>query len=42
MIALSTSSLPTYDLDRVSGLALDAGFDGIELMVDQQWDTRGG
>lgn len=40
MIALSTGSLYTYGLNRVFGLAAEAGFDGLELMVDQRWDTR--
>lgn len=40
MIALSTGSLYTYGLDRVLSLAADAGFDGVELMIDQRWDTR--
>lgn len=40
MIALSTGSLYTFGLDRVFGLATDAGFDGVELMVDHRWDTR--
>ncbi|RME48031.1 MAG: sugar phosphate isomerase/epimerase [Chloroflexi bacterium] len=40
MIALSTGSLYTYGLDRVFALAADAGFDGLELMVDHRWDTR--
>ncbi|MFQ5594985.1 MAG: sugar phosphate isomerase/epimerase family protein [Anaerolineae bacterium] len=40
MIALSSGSLYTYGLDRVFNLASDIGFDGLELMVDQRWDTR--
>jgi sugar phosphate isomerase/epimerase len=36
----STGSLHTYGLDRCFGLAAQVGFDGIELMVDQRWDTR--
>ena len=40
MIVLSTGSLYSYGLDRVFQLAKDAGFDGIELIVDQRWDTR--
>ncbi|MBS1252700.1 MAG: hypothetical protein MAG451_01742 [Anaerolineales bacterium] len=40
MITLSTGSLYTYGLDRVFDLAADAGFDGIELMVDGRWDAR--
>ncbi len=36
----STGSLHTYGLDRCFAIAAQAGFDGIELMVDQRWDTR--
>lgn len=36
----STASLFTYGLDRCFALAAQAGFDGIELMADQRWDTR--
>ena len=37
---LSTGSLYNYSVDRVFALAAEAGFDGIELMVDERWDTR--
>jgi len=37
---LSTGSLYTYGTERVFDLAAKTGFDGIELMVDQRWDTR--
>lgn len=40
MIALSTGSLYCYGIDRVFGLAAETGFDGIEVMVDDRWDTR--
>jgi sugar phosphate isomerase/epimerase len=36
----STGSLYTYGIERCFALAAQAGFDGIELMVDQRWDTR--
>lgn len=36
----STGSLYNYSLDRVFALAAEAGFDGIEMMVDHRWDTR--
>jgi sugar phosphate isomerase/epimerase len=39
-IAFSTGSLYTFGLDRVFGLAREAGFDGVEVMVDNRWDTR--
>jgi len=38
--ALSTGSLYTYGLDRVFALAAEAGFDGIEELVDSRFDTR--
>ncbi|MGA9347430.1 MAG: sugar phosphate isomerase/epimerase [Anaerolineae bacterium] len=38
--ALSTGSLYTYGLDRVFALAAEAGFDGIEVLVDHRFDTR--
>jgi sugar phosphate isomerase/epimerase len=40
MIALSTGSLHTYGTARVARLAADAGFDGLELMISESWDTR--
>jgi len=40
MIALSTGSLHTYGTERTFGLAKDAGFEGVEIMIDQRWDTR--
>jgi sugar phosphate isomerase/epimerase len=40
MIALSTGSLFTYGIARVATLAAAAGFDGLEIMVDDRWDTR--
>jgi sugar phosphate isomerase/epimerase len=36
----STGSLWTYGTERCFDVAARAGFDGIELMVDQRWDTR--
>ena len=40
MIALSTGSLYNYGTVRTARLAADAGFDGLEVMVDERWDTR--
>ena len=40
MIALSTGSLHTYGTARVAWMAAEAGFDGLEIMVDDRWDTR--
>jgi sugar phosphate isomerase/epimerase len=39
-IALSTGSLYTYGLARTFELAAEAGFDAIEVLVDQRWDSR--
>jgi sugar phosphate isomerase/epimerase len=36
----STGSLWTYGIERCFDFGARAGFDGIELMVDQRWDTR--
>jgi sugar phosphate isomerase/epimerase len=36
----SSGSLWTYGIERCFDFAARAGFDGIELMVDQRWDTR--
>jgi sugar phosphate isomerase/epimerase len=36
----STGSLWTYGTERCFDFAARAGFDGVELMVDQRWDTR--
>lgn len=38
--ALSTGSLYTYGLDRVFALAAEAGFDGLEVIIDPRFDTR--
>mgnify|MGYP006290388327 FL=1 len=37
---LSTGSLYTYGISRCFALAAGAGFDGIELLIDERWDTR--
>jgi sugar phosphate isomerase/epimerase len=39
-LALSTGSLYTYGLDRVFALAAEAGFDGVEVLIDARWDAR--
>lgn len=39
MILLSIGSLRFYGLDRVFSIASDLGFDGIETIVDERWDT---
>lgn len=40
MIALSTGSLHCYGLHRAVALAREAGFEAVEVMVDDRWDTR--
>lgn len=40
VIALSTGSAYTYGLGRVFRLASDAGYEGVEVIVDERWDTR--
>ena len=40
MIALSTGSLYTYGIARVFAMAAQVGFDGIEVLIDERWDTR--
>lgn len=40
MIALSTGSLYSYAAARVFELAAEAGYDGVEVIVDYRWDTR--
>nr|HID14842.1 sugar phosphate isomerase/epimerase [Anaerolineae bacterium] len=40
MIALSTGSLYNYGIARVFELAAEAGYDGIEVLVDHRWDSR--
>jgi sugar phosphate isomerase/epimerase len=39
-LALSTGSLYTYGLARVFDLAAEAGFDAVEVLIDDRWDTR--
>lgn len=36
----STGSLYSYGTERAFAFAAKAGYDGIELMVDERWDTR--
>ena len=39
-VIFSTGSLSPVGLDRVYGWAAEAGFDGIETMIDERWDTH--
>lgn len=40
MIVFSAGSLYNYGLERCFTLASEAGFDGIEIIVDYRWDTH--
>lgn len=40
IITLSTGSLYTYGIARVFDLAAEAGFEAIEVLIDQRWDSR--
>ena len=39
-VAFSTGSLYPFGLERVYGWAAQAGFDGVEIMMDERWDTH--
>lgn len=39
-IIFSTGSLHPFGLDRVYGWAVEAGYDGVEIMMDERWDTH--
>ena len=39
-IVFSTGSLYPFGLDRIYGWAKEAGYDGIEVMMDERWDTH--
>lgn len=39
-VALSTGSIYTYGTARAFELAARAGYDGLEVIVDDRWDTR--
>jgi sugar phosphate isomerase/epimerase len=39
-VAFSTGSLHPFGLDRVYGWAAEVGFDGVEVMMDERWDTH--
>lgn len=40
LIALSTGSLYTHGLDHVFSLAAETGFQGVEIVVDNRWDSH--
>jgi sugar phosphate isomerase/epimerase len=37
---LSTGSLWSYSVERLFAFAAEAGYDGLELLVDMRWETR--
>jgi sugar phosphate isomerase/epimerase len=39
-VVFSTGSLHPFGLDRVFGWAAETGFDGVEVMMDDRWDTH--
>jgi sugar phosphate isomerase/epimerase len=39
-VVFSTGSLHPFGLERIFGWAAEAGFDGIEVMMDDRWDTH--
>ena len=39
-VIFSTGSLHPFGLDRVFGWAWEAGYDGVEVMMDDRWDTH--
>lgn len=39
-VVFSTGSLHPFGLDRVHGWAAEAGYDGVEIMMDERWDTH--
>ncbi len=39
-VVFSTGSLWPFGLDRVFGWAAEAGYDGVEVMMDDRWDTH--
>ena len=41
-VVFSTGSLYPFGLERVYGWASEAGFDGVEIMMDERWDTHQG
>ncbi len=38
-VIFSTGSLYPFGLDRSYGWAAEAGYDGVEIMMDERWDT---
>ena len=40
LVVFSTGSLYPFGLDRIYAWAAEAGYDGIEIMMDDRWDTH--
>lgn len=39
-VIFSTGSLYAFGLDRVYGWTAEVGYDGVEIMMDERWDTH--
>src|SRR3712207_6841858 len=39
-VVFSTGSLYPFGLDRIYAWAAEAGYDGVEIMMDDRWDTH--
>ena len=39
-VIFSTGSLYPFGLDRSYGWAAEVGYDGVEIMMDERWDTH--
>lgn len=39
-VVFSTGSLYPFGLDRVYSMAAEASYDGVEIMMDERWDTH--
>ena len=39
-VIFSTGSLHPFGLDRIYGWVVEAGYDGVEIMMDDRWDTH--
>lgn len=39
-VVFSTGSLYPFGLERVYAMAAEAGYDGVEIMMDERWDTH--
>jgi len=39
-VIFSTGSLYPFGLERVCAWAAKTGFDGVEIMMDERWDTH--